>query len=84
VIADRIEAVAVDLALQCGASFLVGAELLIEDTITKALAGFDFIGPLRLAQQQVSACRGYVLQVWQRRFTPWAVFAIDAAKMKVL
>lgn len=82
-IADRIEAVAVDLTVPCGATLTVGAELLIEDAIAEALAGFDFVNPLRLAQQQVSTGGGYVLQVWQRPFTPRAVFAIDAAKMKV-
>ena len=81
-VADRVEAVAIH-AMCCHAAHGCRAELLIEDAIAKALAGFDFVSPLRLAQQQVSTGGGYVLQVWQREFTPWAVFAIDTDKMKV-
>ena len=69
VIADRVEAVAVDpLALGCPCG--TGAELLIEDAVAEPLAGFDFVSPLCLAEQQVSAGGGYVWQVWQCLMTP--------------
>ncbi len=83
-IADLIKPIAVDVSILGRPTVLIGAKLFIEHTVAEALAGYDLFSTLRLAQQQISACGGYVGQLWQSPFAPWAMFATDTANMKVL
>ena len=82
VIADRVEAVAVD-PVQSGIASRCRPQFLVEDPVAQPLAGFDLGSTHRLPEDQVAAPGGNVSRLWQGCVTPRAVFATGTRNWKV-
>ena len=82
VIADGIEAVTVD-PVQSGIASRCRTQFLVEDPVTKPLAGLDLGSTHCLPEDQIAAPGGNVSRLWQGSVTPRALFATGTRNWKV-